>query len=271
LELEEYARSLLPLCFPLERDAHLLPGFELYREMVRARLLAMARVAFRRSFALLGEPTGSASFARYLAATPPRTPIIRELMGEFATHLVRDGLALAQAPAHAADLVRFEAAKWRVASASESPLAPALGEVDFEGELMLNDSLELLPLEYSVAATNEDEAGRHDPHTLLVYRRRGEDGVHWYRAPRLLAQLFAWVRSEPLPLPLAELVRRLVAERVAERVVERVAERVVEREVERDPPPDEAQLLLEELASGLTVAVERGVVLGSRPLPGLTK
>lgn len=239
MELEAYHQALLTLCFAPAPGEGMLPGFELYRDMVRARLLGMARVAFRRAFALTGDAAASASFARYLARTPPDSPLIREVIGGFAAHVESDRALLAGAPDEALDTFRFEAAKWRVASALEQPLTSAPGEVEFDRVLVLNTTLTLLPLAHPVWEESDAARARRDPHTLLVYRRPGQDEVRWYRAPALLACMFELHLGAARPL--AELVQEAVAER---------RERV-----------DEA--LLEQLASGLTTAVERGVVLGA--------
>lgn len=240
MELEAYQKALLALCFEPTHGERTLPGFGLYREMVRSRFLAMARVAFRRSFALLGDASCSASFARYLACTPPNSPLIREVIGDFATHVESDDALLADAPEEALDSFRFEAAKWLVANAVEQPVTFALGEVEFDQVLVLNSTLTLLPLEHPVWEDAESARSRRDPHTLLVYRRPGQDEVRWYRGPGLLACIFELHRAAARPL--GALVQQAVAER---------GERV-------------GDALLEQLAGGLTIAVERGVVLGAR-------
>lgn len=232
MELEAYQRALLGLCFA-PREPPELPGFGLYRELVRSRFLGMARMAFRGTCALLGERAFVDSFAGYLAATPPTSPYIREVIAAFASYAELDRTLLAAAP-HARCLLRFEAAKWQVANASATVDA-AVREVDFDGVLVLNPTLRALELEYLVA---ESDTPARDPHMLLVYRRPDHDDVRWYRASPVLAELLAQALGEPQPL--ATLVQNIGAKH------------------SRD------QELLEGLASALTVAVERGVVLGVR-------
>ena len=275
MTLAEYQRAIVQLAFAADepRDAALAP-FALYRQMIRARLFAMAEVAYRRSWALLGEPACAASFARFLALEPPGSPLIREVIGAFAAFAeaelggraepgphVQSGALLAGAPPEARALLRFEAAKWRVASV-EARLAGqlTLREVDFDGVLVLNPSLERLALDYPVyealdaalvagKTARHDERPERDPHTLLMYRRRDDDDVRWYRAPALLAELLE-MASAPAAAqqPLGGLVAALFARRA--------------------PDPAQAEALLDELAAALAVAVERDVLWGVRePVP----
>jgi hypothetical protein len=258
VKLADYQRAVVELSFSVDDcTPPALPGFALYRQLIRARLFAMAAQAYRRSWALLGDPASSACFARFLAARPPRSPLIREVIGEFAAFAQQDPSVLAGAPPHARDLLSFEAAKWRVASAparhrpgASAPLhgpesggGGAVRDVDFDGVLVCNPTLERLALTYPVS---EDPVPRLEaaPHTLLVYRRRGDDDVRWYRAPALLDELLALDRAEP-GRALGEHVRTLFGRRPVS--------------------PGEAASLLEALAAALAVAVEREVLWGVRP------
>ncbi|MDB4990800.1 MAG: hypothetical protein JWN04_5978 [Myxococcaceae bacterium] len=240
MKLHEYQRAVQKLSLELAPDRRELPAFQLYREMIQSRFSSMARVAFRRSWALLGEHRCAQSFARYLATEGPSSPILREVIERYGAFAVRDRELLQGAPDAAADLLRFEATTWRISS-DDAQLPPSLSlrEVDFEGVLVLNPTLTMLALEYDVSESALATMPR-DPHTLLLYRRRAEDDVRWYRAPRVLSELLALEGGSERSL--AELVRSLF---------------------ERSHPGS-AEELLEELASALTVAVERGVVWGVR-------
>lgn len=260
MNLAAFQRAVVELGFATsEHPDPALAPFALYRHMIRARLFAMAEVAYRRSWALLGDAACSASFARFLAEAPPRSPIIRDVIGAYACFAERDEALFASAPPQARDLLRFEAAKWRVASAPSDLGSPdrghastagseALREVDFEGVLLVNPTLERLALQHVV--DDEARGGAREAHTLLVYRRRDDDDVHWYRAPTLLAHLLA-LAVEPgnatatLGALVAELVRRL------------------------GPAPEQIEELLTNLSGALAVAVERSVLWGVYdPPPG---
>lgn len=240
MRYEDYQRSLCALAYGAAHDDAALPGFASYRAMICGRLVGMARVAFRQSWALLGEARSRAAFARYLDARPPRTPLIREVIEGYAEHLLGERGLLAEAPPWCGDLVRFEAAKWRVASA----LAPAcrVRDLDFEGLLVLNPTLELLSLAYAV--TEGASVCEHSPHTLFVYRRPGSDEVRWYRGEPLLAEVL------------------LAAQRAPSALETLVPEQLRARKLEAD------EALLHAFASALALAVERGVVLGVADAPG---
>lgn len=231
--LDTYQRALVTLAFAEDDVARpALPGFEVYREMIRARLFAMARVAFARSFQL---QSLDACFARYLADQPPSSPLIREVIADFAPFAEREF----GAPSLHASTLRFEAAKWRVASLPYEPVQEA-SELDFEGVLVVNPTLLAVALEHRVA--DDDASGEPDVHTLLVYRRAPEaadgDRVLWSRAPRVAALL---ADADP-EATLGARVARFFAN--------------------GGDTADEAGLT--RLADELTIAAERGILLGVR-------
>lgn len=238
MKLAEYQRAVLHQSLALD-SAPALPDFALYRQMIRGRFEAMAQIAFRRSWSLLGASRCAASFARYLSAVGPRSPILREVIGAFAEFAVDDAALLTGAAELAVDLLRFEASIWRVASAEDPvPDERPVRELDFEGVLVLNPTLAQLALKYDVC--QPEPRTSYDPHTLLVYRRPGEDDVHWYRAPELLREL----------LELSD---------GGERSVGAVVQDVLSRRA-----PHTRGAALEELAGAVTLAVERGVLRGVR-------
>lgn len=235
MKLAEYQRALVRLGFGEEGGDPGLPGFGLYREMVRAPLLAMARRAYARTLRALGDAAFDRVFSSFLAAEVPASRFLREVIGAFSPFVEREPALLASAPPFTRDLVRFEGAVWRVGYA----LAPrcAVRELDFEGALVLNPTLQCVSVEHDVG---DEPAFPRDPHSILVYRRPDDDDVRWYRAPSLLSQIVA--RAQEHPASLAVMVPAIVAA--------------------RGEAADDS--LLHELASALTVAVERGVVLGVR-------
>ncbi len=239
MTLEEYQRALVTLSFAEAPALSEYGPLVLYRELVRSRLFAMAQNAYRRSWAALGEARANARFARFLAAHPPASPLIREVIAAFAAFALRDGLLFEGAPAFAPTLLRFEAAKWRVACAPDSAPSSALRELDFEGALALNPTLELVALEHAIDGHGEPSLAV-DPQVLLVYRRPEEDEVHWYRAPWFLSDLLALAQESEGSL--SELLPRVLSA--------------------RGHVADEA--FLHELAAALAVAVERRVLLGVR-------
>jgi hypothetical protein len=220
--LAAYQRAMLSLAFAEDDTRPNIPGFDIYRELIRARLFAMARAAYTRSFAVARLED---CFARYLADQPPSSPFVREVIAGFGAYAEGE-----PGPVYLPALLRFETAKWRVASLPY-PRCEA-GELDFSGRLVVNPTLLSVPLTHAVA---EDD--RADPHTLLVYRRPDDDGVLWSRLPRVAA---------------------LLADGAPEAAL---SERVAGFFARGGDTADEEGLT--RLADELTLAVERGILLGS--------
>jgi len=140
------------------------------------------------------------------------------------------------------DLLAFEHAKWCLAY--QSGEQPAVGErgvreLDFAGVPVLNPVLARLSLGHAVHEL-EGGACQAKPTPLLVYRPPRADEARWYVCEPLFFALLQ--RCAEQPGPLADKVREVAGE--------------LGRAI------DEA--LLESLATSLTLALERGVLLGSR-------
>lgn len=244
MNLAEYQRTLLRLTFAREAsDADFagfgqVPRFVMYRQMVRSRLSSMAKQAFRMTHELVGAAL-EAAFDRYLAAQPPRSPLIRDVVADFGPFARGDLELLARAPVFVSDLLRFEEAKWRVAY-RKAPGESALRGFDFAGIPVFNPALERLELQHRVHEL-EGEKCKLGPCTLLVYRPPAHDDLRWYSPDALFSEIVAGASREGA-CSLAELVRN-AAQSLGKHL-------------------DEA--LLEQLATGVTLALERGVLLGSR-------
>lgn len=249
MNLIEYQRALIHGSFAAEesepsRQVFADPArFRLYRHMIRTRLHGMVRVAFRQARALVGEQSFEASFDRYLARKPPRSPLIRDVIAGFGPFARGDTALLEGAAGQLSDLLWFEEAKWRLAY--QPCQRPRLGEdgvreLDFEGAPVLNPLLERLTLAYPVHTLAGEGTLAPIPTTLLVYRPDGIDEVRWCAADPLFAAILQ--RAAQGSETLAELVRA-VAEQQGRAL-------------------DEA--LLESLASSLTLALQRGVLIGVR-------
>lgn len=232
---DEYGAQLLRLAFAA-RDPGELPGFALYRSMIRERLLAMARVAYKQTWQCVGERSMEACFFRYLSTQPPASPLIRLVIERFEPFALHDRQLLSGAPPFTSDLLRFEAAKWRAASAPELVASAGARELDFMRPLLLNPSLSVLALTFRVGEGALSPS--RSAHELLVYRPTGVDDVRWYACDGLLAHVLRAAQAEPLAL--ATLLPRALRELAL--------------------PADEPQL--EAFAGALAVAVERGVLLG---------
>jgi hypothetical protein len=268
MKLADYQRELLRLSFLREApeasftalgDA---PRFHLYRQMIRTRLSGMAKQAFKVSLELVGSRRFDASFERFLAAQPPTRAFIRDAIADFGVFARTDRELLDAGPAWLVDLVRFEEAKWRVAYRRAQWEPEGLVAFDFSAAPWLNPTLVLLELDHPVqslveAYEKEPNASLPEPPAsasrVFVYRPPRGDDIRWYAADPLTfgilsaadpsrAEPSATANAEPGATSLAELVRS-TADRLGK-------------------PLDEA--LLEELTNGVTLALQRGVVLGSR-------
>jgi hypothetical protein len=213
--------------------------FRMYRSMIRSRLEAMAKLAYAGALELAGGKAFGASFARFLAEVGPASPLLRDVIAAFGAFAEDDAILLAEAPAALRDVLAFERAKWCAAyAAAARPTAGEDGvrEFDFEGEPVLNPVLHRLALSHAV-----HEAGRPAaPTWLLVYRPAELDHVRWYAADRFFFLVLDQAAREREPFAASV---RAVAEREALTI-------------------DEA--LVETLASSVTLALTRGVLVGSR-------
>ncbi|HEY8427899.1 MAG TPA: putative DNA-binding domain-containing protein [Sandaracinaceae bacterium] len=186
------------VCFartPREDDLALLHAdrerWLMYRRMVRHRLFEMARAGLPRTAELLGKARFDAAVSRYLEDGGPRTRFIREVVHELVAHALPAWEADASLPAHLGDLVRYEDAKWRVASAELD--VPDAGEFDFERVPVVNPTVARVPLRYRVDKDPKSPAALDETHLALVYRKPGSPRVFTYVLNEIGGRLFeAW-------------------------------------------------------------------------------
>lgn len=250
MNLQDYQRTLIRLSFAAEAQAEDFVGFGdakrflMYRNMVRSRLSGMAKQAFRGCHEMLGDAAFEAAFSRYLAERPPRSPLIREAVPDFAPTLQAAFEADRTLPAFGPDLARFEEAKWRVSyqepHAGGEGRGPEVHELSFERAPLFNPVLRCLKLSHAVHE-REGRSCAAKELRLLLYRPKGSDEIRWYPAHPLFAEIFLGSLAAH-QAPLSELVRAS-AQRIGSLL-------------------DEA--LLETLATEVTLALQRGVLLGSR-------
>jgi hypothetical protein len=272
MNLAEYQRRFIALSMAREateqdfQEFGTPARFLMYRQMIRSRLLGMARLAFKGTRELLGPNAFDRTFECYLAERPPKSPLIRDVVADFGPFVLAAGPVRTAEPdrlspervALVSDLVRFEEAKWRVAYAKVPRLVVGEGELrelDFEGVPVLNPALVQLTLAHPVhelasadgqangidSGSPGSQARRSEPFQLLVYRPPSSDDIRWYPCGPLLGAVFAGAQ-DGAALSLVELVRKAATS--------------LGKELDAE--------LLEELATGVTLALQRGVLLGSR-------
>ncbi len=183
--LLEVQRALTRVCFDREPRAEDLAALHgeaerwlMYRGMVRRRLLDMARSGLPQTAMLLGADAFEAAVSAYLAEHGPRTRFIREIVHELVEHALPCWSAAPALPAHLPDLVRYEEAKWRVASMPVE--LPDARELDFEAPPIWNPALAIIPLRYRVDKDPRQPVEVPQPHTALVYRRPGNPRIFTY-------------------------------------------------------------------------------------------
>lgn len=183
--LAEVQAAITRVCFddePRAEDLALLEGdaerWRLYRRMVRHRLIDMMRAGLPRAAELLGPERFHGSASRYLAEGGPRTRFIREVVHELVEHASPRWALDPSLPPHFAELVRYEEAKWRVASMPAE--VPEAGELDFEAPMVWNPVLVSVPLRHRVDKDAAAPVQLEQPHVALVYRKPGQPNVFTY-------------------------------------------------------------------------------------------
>jgi hypothetical protein len=243
MKLAEYQRAVLRASLalePSEGEFAMLGDaarFRMYRSMIRSRLEAMAKVAFAGALELAGPASFAASFARFLAEEGPRSPLLRDVIAAFGAYARDDAALLAASPAALRDVLAFERAKWSAAYAPRrADVEVGLREFDFEGEPVLNPVLHRLSLQHAV-----HEVGRPaEPTWLFVYRPAGLDQVRWYATTRFFFMVLE--RAGEVREPFVASVRAVADH-------EGLA-------VDED--------LVNALATSVTLALTRGVLMGAR-------
>lgn len=181
MALVDLERRVLGLCFgpePSQAELSELGDariWGIYRELVRGRLRDAHERAFRRSYALLGRETFDAMVAAHFANDPPRSRFFHDVPAELARSGVTFLRARAELPAHAADLLAYEAALWSVSDLPDLP-PDGLLEVSFERIPVLTPALRLLALQHAVHEKPESgSAAVAARATHLCIHRRPQD------------------------------------------------------------------------------------------------
>lgn len=174
MALIDLQRRVAALCLGSEPSAAELAEigdpriWGLYRRLVRGRLRDEHKRAFKRTLALVGREAFDAMVAHHLAVDPPRTRFFYGIPAELARSGVSYLRARSELPAHAADLLAYEAALWTVLDLPDL-VEGDVAEVAFDRVPVLVPALRLIALEHAVHEKCEADAER--PTHLCIYRR----------------------------------------------------------------------------------------------------
>src|SRR5262249_33887042 len=137
-----------------------------------------------------------------LAAAPPKSPFLRDVIADFGVFARSDALLLREAPPFIADLLTFEETKWRLAyQHGGHVLHEQVHEFVFERPPLINPVLQRLSLAHEV-----HESERREQRTLLLmYRPPSIDQVRWYVVDAFVFALFG--RASEHSEPFSESVR----------------------------------------------------------------
>jgi hypothetical protein len=179
MDLVEYQRAVVDLLFREDFATPLatLGGDErrwrVYRRMARARLRDALEGSFPRTFQIV---EAGRVIDRWLDASPPRSPYLRALAGEFVAWLGPDVLP-AGTPPWLLDLARLEWARLEVSFAHEEEAARdvhAVGELSFDRPAVLTPAHRLARAAYAVHRLPDEIDAAHPVEqgdfTLCLYR-----------------------------------------------------------------------------------------------------
>jgi hypothetical protein len=252
--LADYQRDVIDLLFrkdftkslaSLSTDPKAEQRFRVYRRMARHRLSDVIESSFPRLRVALGD-LGDI-LERWFEESPPRSPYIRDIAGEFAKWLSTADLP-ASAPPWVNELAAFEWATLDVQHAHEEESAEdvrEIGELDFERPAILTPAHRVLRTRYAVHRIPEDATELPEveeaPFVLCIYR---DPASHEARVLEL----------SPIAAAIIEEVRS--GDRT---VVEAVRAASVRESFAKDGP------LVEAFAELVADLAERGVWIGAKP------
>lgn len=171
-----------------ERDAALHPRWDLYRDMVRARLLDLARGAYPRTRRVLGGETFDRLVESALASRPPTTPYFWRVATGLGDELAL-GLEASGSRPFLVELLRLEQARWL--AKHEAHAAPAeRRDFAFDAPPLVEPSVRLLAVSHAVES-DFDGAPPERRATLAVYAKRSSGEVSVFVLNDAAAELLA--------------------------------------------------------------------------------
>jgi uncharacterized protein len=173
--------------------------FELYRELVHARLYGAVDATLPRTVLLLGSARIEAEIAAFLEEQPSSSPYLREVVVDFVAFVAPRWPTDASLPPHALDLARFELAHVEVAAGFDDEPREAR-DPSADAPVLVQRAARLERLGHAVHRLAEGAAEAPEPgaHRLLGYRDL-EGRTRFLELSPLAAHLFERLReAEPL-------------------------------------------------------------------------
>lgn len=177
--LSDYESRVRELCLARAPDPHdvdTLGGeswrWLRYRRMVRRRFEETLEHQFPRAFAGIGRETFLSIVERFLATSPPRAPVLRDVGGEFSDFFL--SATFFALPSYARDLVRLDWAERSVGYELDDDASDGVVELVMDRPAVLCRAHRLLRLVHAVHRwdSSAEAPPRAEPAALCVYRER---------------------------------------------------------------------------------------------------
>lgn len=211
--------------------------WRLYRAMVRARFVDTLSEGMPRASAALRRDVLSRAVDAWLASAPPTTRYVRELAIQFARFVERTPEVIAGAAPWSLDAIRYDAAVMRCHVALDPSLDGVL-DLDMNLPVALAPAQRFLRVSHAVHLDGEPS---HSPRALLVYRARN-DLIETLELTPLAGDIYE---------AMSDSTRSLTA--------------CVQTALARNDSAA-GRLFIETFAEFLGDLLDRGVILGSRPI-----
>ncbi|MEZ4255320.1 MAG: putative DNA-binding domain-containing protein [Polyangiales bacterium] len=195
------------VCFdaePSEKDLTLLgepDRWRMYRHMVRTRIEDMVGQGLKRTRDTLGDDAFHEWVGRWLAAAPPASRYIRDVVLEFGAFAAEAWVNDDAVPPPLRELARYETHRWRLVHGESKGTPEPHGPFAFEGVPVWNPDIELLSFAFPVQRTGVGVRSLAPRETeLLLYRRRDNHNVGYVELTPVDATLVRTWRADRSPM-----------------------------------------------------------------------
>jgi hypothetical protein len=189
--------------------------FLVYRRMVRSRLTECIEHGFERFVGVAGRDAFRSMVSRFLATSPPRSPYLRDVPGEFLAFFEQHAEALEKAhdlPPYARDLARYEWSELETAYSAGEVQHGEITAFDMHRPAFLSPAHRLIDVAYPVhrlGVGGHDGEMAKEPFSLCLYRDTKTHEVTALELTPVTARMFRLMTSQTMPL--TEVVRNAAA------------------------------------------------------------